>query len=284
LRAQALVAAGRHAEALATMQARLALKESPSAWVQLAEIYLAAGNAAAAQAVLEEVARADVDRIVIGGDVLPGPMGRESLARLQALDVPVDFLKGNGDRETLVERADRPSRVPESGRQQLRWCREQLTAEQLRDVDAWPPHVRLELPAMGSVLFCHATPRNDEEIVTRLIPEALLRPIFDGVADVVVCGHTHMQFDITAGAVRVVNAGSVGMPFEAAGAYWLLLDERIELRRTAYDLEAAAEAVRRTPFPGADTFASSCILQPPDMLQTFTSYGLEALTAATHVA
>jgi diadenosine tetraphosphatase ApaH/serine/threonine PP2A family protein phosphatase len=144
--------------------------------------------------------------------------------------------------------------------------------------------VRLDVSGFGSVLFCHATPRNDEEVVTRLIPEALLRPIFDGVAALVVCGHTHMQFDITVGTTRVVNAGSVGMPFEAAGAYWLLLDGRVELRRTVYDVAAAAEEVLRTAFPGADAFAATSILQPPDMLETFTQYGLHALEGAGHVA
>jgi hypothetical protein len=84
------------------------------------------------------------------------------------------------------------------------------------------------------------------------------------------------------GRTRIVNAGSVGMPFEAPGAYWLRLGPEFELRRTAYDTESAAAAVRRTRFPDADTFASTCILNPPDMLQTFTQYALSQLEAAAH--
>jgi len=142
------------------------------------------------------------------------------------------------------------------------------------------------------VLFCHSTPRSDEEVFTHLIPAPLLQPIFDGVADLVVCGHTHVQFDIRVGRTRVVNAGSVGMPFEKPGAYWLLLDaggsedpqlrDGVHLRRTEYDREAAATAVRRTTFPDAEQMASVYILNPPDMLQTFTQYGLEALKGAAH--
>ena len=99
-----------------------------------------------------------------------------------------------------------------------------------------------------------------------------------------VCGHTHVQFDVRVGRTRVVNAGSVGMPFEKPGAYWLLLDGGVELRRTEYDLEEAADAVRRTAFPNAEEFASVYILNPPDMLDTFTQYGLQALQAATRGA
>jgi putative phosphoesterase len=249
--------------------------------MRIAALYDIHGNLPALDAVLADVRRAGVDRIVVGGDVLPGPMPRETLDRLHSLDLPTDFLRGNGDRETLDEHPDRPSRIPESGRQQLRWCRSQLDDSRLAAVAGWPADVRLDVPGLGSVLFCHATPRNDEEVVTQLIPEELLRPIYDGVADLVVCGHTHMQYDRMVGATRVVNAGSIGMPFEAPGAYWLLLDAgRVELRRTSYDLESAAAAVRRTAFPDAEPFASVYILQPPDMLQAFTQYGLQALQAA----
>ena len=261
--------------------------------MRIAALYDIHGNLPALEAVLADVRQARVDRIVVGGDVLPGPMPREVLARLESVDLPIDYLRGNGDRETLEERPDRPSRVPESAREQLRWCRAQLQDAQARAIAGWPPTVRLDVPGLGAVVFCHATPRSDEEVVTQLIPADLLGAIYDGAGDVVVCGHTHMQYDRMVGPTRVVNAGSVGMPFEKPGAYWLLLDtgtadpqrrDAIQLRRTAYDLEAAAAEVRRTGFPQAEQFASVSILQPPDMLQTLTKYGLDALKAANHGA
>src|SRR5919109_853315 len=162
--------------------------------MRVAALYDIHGNLLALDAVLADVRQAGVDRIVVGGDVLPGPMPRETLERLRALDVPTDFLKGNGDRETLDESPDRPSRIPDAGRQQLRWCQSQLDEAQRAVIAAWPPGVRLDLAGIGSVLFCHATPRSDEEIVTPLMPEALLQPIVDGAADMVVCGHVHVQF------------------------------------------------------------------------------------------
>jgi putative phosphoesterase len=250
--------------------------------MRIAALYDIHGNLPALDAVLADVARAAVDRIVIGGDVLPGPMPRDTLARLASLEWPTAFLRGNGDRETLAESPDRPSRIPESAREQLRWCRAQLTDAQAREVDGWPPSIRLDVPGLGSVLFCHATPRSDEEVVTHLIPAPLLQPIVEGAADVVVCGHIHVQFDMMVGRTRLVNAGSVGMPFEKPGAYWLLIDGgALALRRTSYDLEAAASRVRQTAFPQAEQFASTYILSPPDMLQTFTQYGLEALKAVS---
>jgi diadenosine tetraphosphatase ApaH/serine/threonine PP2A family protein phosphatase len=88
----------------------------------------------------------------------------------------------------------------------------------------------------------------------------------------VVCGHTHMQFDRTIGSVRVVNAGSVGMPFGTPGADWLLLGPTLQLRHTSYDLAAGAERIRATTYPQAREFAEQYVLQPPseeDMLRAF---------------
>jgi len=129
------------------------------------------------------------------------------------------------------------------------------------------------------VLFSHATPRNNTEIFTRLTPETVLAPLFTGLdVALVVCGHTHMQFDRAIGSIRVVNAGSVGMPYGAAGAYWLLLDSGIDLRRTDYDLAAAAERVRASGYPMADDFADNNIRHPAsedEALAVFTKAQLK---------
>src|SRR5262245_4862308 len=124
--------------------------------------------------------------------------------------------------------------------------------------------MRLDVPGVGDVLFCHATPRDQEEIFVRTTPAQVLMPIFEAAgAPVVVCGHTHMQFDRMIGRVRVVNAGSVGMPFAEPGAYWLLLGPTIELKRTSYDTKAAAARVRDTAYPQANEFAENNVVRPP---------------------
>ena len=111
------------------------------------------------------------------------------------------------------------------------------------------------------------------EIGVRVMPEAALFPHFADVdAALVVCGHTHMQFDRPVGRTRVVNAGSVGMPFGEPGAYWLLLGPDIELRRTPYDLEAAADRIRMTGYPDAAEFAAKYVLAPPAQAEILAAF------------
>jgi diadenosine tetraphosphatase ApaH/serine/threonine PP2A family protein phosphatase len=132
--------------------------------------------------------------------------------------------------------------------------------------------VRLRVEPLGDVVFCHATPRNDMEIFTRQTPADVLEPIFAATeAPLVVCGHTHMQFDRVVGATRVVNAGSVGMPFQAPGAYWLTIGPDVRLRRTAYDLLDAAARIRASDYPAADEFAERQVLHPPSEQDTLAA-------------
>ena len=241
----------------------------------VAAIYDIHANLPALEAVLEDIRRAKTDRIVVGGDVLPGPMPRETIQSLLNLDVPVQFIHGNGDREVLARmRGLETGGVPEKFRGVIEWTAQQLQPEHEQLLAAWPSTLQLEIDGLGTVLFCHATPRNDTEIFSRTTAEDCLLPVFAGVqADVVVCGHTHMQFDRKVGATRVLNAGSVGMPFGQPGAHWLLLGPSVEFQHTSYDLARAAGRIRQTAYPQAEEFAQHNILQPPsekDMLEAFS--------------
>jgi len=208
-------------------------------------------------------------------------MPRETLARLLDLDLPVHFLRGNGDREALAPTGE----VPEPFREILDWTKQQLDSEHVRLIETWPATARLTIDGSGETLFCHATPRSDTEIFTRSTPEERLLPIFGGLdTPLVVCGHTHMQFDRMVGGIRVVNAGSVGMPFGEPGAYWLLLDRDIQFRWTHYDFDRAAERIRATSYPLAEDFAANNLLRPPgeeEALRTFAVAELKELFAPT---
>lgn len=220
--------------------------------MRVAAIYDIHGNLPALEAVLAAIRVEDVDQIVVGGDVVPGPMPRECLSTLRDLPIPLRFIRGNGEADVLaVRRGETPARVPERLIEVLRWAAKRLSTEDLADLAAWPTTSRLAVSGLGDVLFCHATPRDDSEIFTRVTPERRLRLIFEAAgAALVICGHTHMQFDRRVGDVRVVNAGSVGMPFGEPGAYWALLGPGgVELRRTTYDLDAAEARIRATGFP-----------------------------------
>ena len=243
----------------------------------IAALYDIHGNLPALEAVLPQVRAAGATMVVVGGDVLPGPMPVESLDLLAALDVPVRYLSGNGDRETLAAADGREmTTVPPVYQPLVRWGAEQLRADQVAALRRWPKTVEVELEGLGAVLFCHATPRNDMDIFTRLTPDALIAPAFaDVTAHVVVCGHTHMTFDRHVGTIRVLNAGSVGMPFDTPGAHWLLLDAGgPRVMQTTYDLEAAARRIRATDYPDADAFAANYVLRTPGeeaMLKAFSA-------------
>jgi predicted phosphodiesterase len=242
-------------------------------------------NRPALEAVLAELRREPVDEVVIGGDVLPGPMPRETLALLAGLEVPVRFIHGNGELAVLAQiDAVDPSAVtywgttsgnppPESVRETLRWTAAQIASE-AGPVRHWRRTHRQAIAGIGDVLFCHATPHNETDAFTRLTRDEALVPVFaDVAAALVVCGHTHMQFDRVVAGVRVVNAGSVGMPFGEPGADWLLLGPDVELRHTTYDCHAAAAQVRATPYPEARAFAESIVHPPAEaaMLDIFTT-------------
>ena len=245
--------------------------------MRVAALYDIHGNLPALEAVLHDLRREAIDRVVIGGDVVPGPMSGESVDRVLNLGLPTDFVRGNGELAALAERAGSPSGVPEAHRDVVRWSGESLTPEQTNAIASWPRTVLLRIPPLGDVLFCHATPRNENEIFTRLTREERLLEIFRGLdVSMVVCGHTHMQFDLIVGGIRVVNAGSVGMPFGTPGAGYLVLGPGVDLRHTAYDLESAAERIRQTAYPKAEDFASRNLLQPPSEQQILETYAQAA--------
>ena len=224
--------------------------------MRVAALYDIHGNRPALQAVLAEIAREGVETVVCGGDVVGGPFPAQALDVLARLP-DVRYLRGNGDREVL-EGTDAHG---------VDWEveRARLGPDRLAAVRSWPLTVELEVEALGRVLFCHAVPSSEDPIFTRITPDddvlALLGPTD---ADVLVVGHTHVQFDrVLSTGLRVVNAGSVGMPYEGRrGAFWALLGPDVELRRTEYDVDAAAALVRESGAQGADDHARR-LLEPP---------------------
>ena len=209
--------------------------------MKVAALYDVHGNLPALEAVLAEVP--DDAAIVSGGDVFSGPMPAETLARFRGLGSRVHFIRGNADRDL--------GPYEERWRARYEWLMAQLTPEEHALAEAWPPTATLEVDGLGRTLFCHGTPRSDLEAITAVTSDERLRGILSEVSErTVVCGHTHHQFDRVIDNIRVVNAGSVGMPYEGRpGAYWALLGPDVEFRRTEYDLAAAADAIRATSYP-----------------------------------
>jgi predicted phosphodiesterase len=230
--------------------------------VRVAALYDIHGNLPALEAVLAEVDAERVDAILVGGDIASGPMPAETLGALQSRGAV--FVRGNADR--VLDFEGGAGGDPEVWRRSRLWVAERLGEAQLRFLAELPLDVVLEVDGFGPVRFCHGSPGSDTETITRLTPDDRLRGLLAGVEErVVLCGHTHVQFDRTVDGIRVMNAGSVGAPYEARpGAYWLLLGPELSFRRTLYDVEAAVEQIRATGYPRAEEIFPDLPLEDPD--------------------
>jgi predicted phosphodiesterase len=203
------------------------------------------GNATALEAVLAELERERPDLLVSCGDLTWGPLPRETLALLEPWRGRVLYVRGNSERE-LQERRLSDSEV-------ARWQWEQHEEQTLREyVDGVPSKVVVDVDGLGLTRFCHGSPRSDEECVTVATPAERVAEFMAGVPEAcVVTAHTHMQYDRRIGATRLLNPGSVGLPYEAVTgcAYWALLGPDVEHRRTRYDVDAALERMRTAGMP-----------------------------------
>jgi len=207
--------------------------------VRVAALYDVHANVPALEAVLADVERERVDTIVFGGDLTWGPEPSEALTIVRSLP-HARFVRGNCDRE------------PDE------WERSRLSAEDVAFLQGLPESVELD-----AVLYCHATPRSDEEIVTPATSDEDLAEILRGVEQqAVIAGHTHMQQDRQIGTVRFVNAGSVGLPYEGElAAFWALVDDgEIELRKTSLEVDRVADAFRRSDWPRAEELLRENVL------------------------
>jgi len=206
--------------------------------VRVAALYDVHAMPWALEAVLNEV---DADAIVFGGDYLYGPYPRETVAMIRALDAQV--LRGNC--EDLAEE----------------WESAQLAPGDL----AWLQALPLATTVDG-VLYCHAAPTSNLPITTAITPEDAVRQTFAGVQGTVVIGHTHHQFDRDFGDLRVVNAGSLGMPYEGdVAAFWTLVEDgEPSFRRSRFELDPAVQRTRASGWPHAQGFAAENMVVAQD--------------------
>jgi predicted phosphodiesterase len=212
----------------------------------------------ALRAVLAEPLVAGAGLIVVTGDHAAGPQPVEVLELLASLGDRVLLVRGNADRE-LVELAR--GGVDSTGDPVAPWAAAQLTSSQVDLLDSLPHPVTVEIDGFGPVIFCHGTPRDDEEVV---LVDTRMSHFREVLADVpaevrhVVGGHTHMPFARLVDRRWFVNSGSVGMPYGEPGAHWAYLaDGSISLHRTLLDEDAAvAEVIRDSTYPDRAEWAN----------------------------
>ena len=198
------------------------------------------GNAPALEAVLDEVAREQPDLIVFCGDLTWGPLPEETIALLRPVDAL--YVRGNAEAELLRLFAE----VPDDASERQRFLVDRHDAAAREFVTGFREHVVVEVEGLGPTRFCHGSPRSDEELVTEETPVERAREFLDGVEErTVVTAHTHVSYERVVDGTRLLNAGSVGLPYEGRpGAYWALLGPGVEHRRTEYDLDAAERRIR----------------------------------------
>jgi predicted phosphodiesterase len=212
----------------------------------------------ALEAVLAEPDVRSAERIVLTGDLAAGPQPVETLDALAALGDRAVWVRGNADRELVTLSGGGQAPIPDPI---APWAAAQLRADQVRLLDSLPLSVTLDLDRLGRTVFCHATPRDDEEVVlvgSRLERWADVFSTLDDSVSTVVCGHTHMPFVRLVDRRLVVNPGSVGMPYGGAGAHWALLgdDGGVTMRVTRFDIDAACTRVTAgSSYPNAREWA-----------------------------
>ena len=237
--------------------------------VNVLALYDIHGNCDALRAVLEDPRAAAPDVVVIGGDVVPGPFVSATLGRLRSIDAPQCWLRGNGERE-VAEAVGGPKPAPDD----LAALTSALTAAEIGSAQA---RELGDLPltiVLDDVLYCHATPRRDDEMVTRRSASARWRAVLAGVdATLVVAGHTHQQDDRVVGDVRFVNAGSVGLPYEGdAAARWLwVADGEPHLRATPYDAAGVGARMLAAAWPDARSVNAALVdpMEPSAITEIF---------------
>ena len=212
----------------------------------------------ALEAVLAEPDVRSADQLILTGDLAAGPQPVQTLDLLASLGDRAVWVRGNADRELVNLARGGATAIPDPV---APWAASQLRADQVAMLEALPLSVVVELGRLGPALFCHATPRDDEEVVlvdSRLDRWADVFATVDASVSTVVCGHTHMPFVRLVDRRRVVNPGSVGMPYGGPGAHWALLhdDGEISMRRTAFDLDdACVRVAAESSYPQAATWA-----------------------------
>jgi predicted phosphodiesterase len=220
------------------------------------------GNAPALRAVLEEIDREPVEAIVVLGDIVGGPLIRPTLELLAARPEPVTWVAGNAEREAVAVYDGAPVTDDAAGRAAA-WSAHSLDRPWRDELAAWPISL-----ALTNVRFCHGSPRRDDEILTRLTPDAVLSEALATVAEpLVVGGHTHQQMVRPLGfGVIYANAGSVGMPYEGrAGAFWMMIEDGVpNPRETLYDLDAAIRELSASGFPDVEDMLGESLIEPAD--------------------
>lgn len=227
------------------------------------------GNALALQSVLDAIEKTGVDQVVCLGDIATlGPRPAAALEQLQALECPC--ILGNHDEFMFVPELVHTYTKHQAVIDAIAWCRDQLSQDAVEFMQRCPRTLELPLEDGTRLLLFHGTPNsNTTDLLPNTPAEVVDEMLLGHDAAVLAGGHTHLQMLRQHRGRLIVNAGSVGMPFEThvAGRPPVVLPHAefaivestpraiaVQLHRVALDkaaLRAAALEVRGNPICAA---------------------------------
>lgn len=215
-------------------------------------------NLQAVQAVWEDLEAQSPDQVYCLGDLVGyGAHPNEVIEFLREREVPT--LLGNYDEGVGFDlddcgcAYDHPE-LARLGNLSLEWSRAQTKVMNKAYLRSLPLQFRLE-QHRPHLLLVHGSPRKLNEYLYEDRPTATFARIASlAGSEVLLFGHTHLPYTKRVEGTLFVNVGSVGRPKDGdSRAAYVLLEARrkpqVELRRVAYDVEAAARAILESELP-----------------------------------
>lgn len=226
------------------------------------------GNYIALKAVLADIKSQNIDRVVCLGDTVTlGPQPKEVLDALRELNCV--FIKGNHEHALLDPELAEEFEITSHLIPDLYWCREQLTAADLKQIETFESTHEIILPNGVEILFFHGSPLSPTHLIQATTEARLLDEYFAGQkANIFIGGHSHIQMYRRHGDKLILNSGSVGNAFEFAyspgstpillpWAEYTIISQSgnsldVDLRRIYFDTADLLKIVSKSGLPGAD--------------------------------
>jgi putative phosphoesterase len=231
-------------------------------------------NLVALEGVLADIERQHCDQVICLGDVIEdGPNPRECLHRIHELGC--ETVMGNTDERMLKFHGQTPDSSVESvSHRRNFWSANQLDHADCELIKTFKPFVKLELGGLSLIAF-HGSPTSNTDPIVQSTSSEELEAFFAGhTANLFVGGHTHRQFCINHFEARVINPGSVGLPYRTSKfgkefrpflAEYAVLEVReagvsIDLRQVNVDQKRVRESVLHSAMPGTSEWLEEWML------------------------
>lgn len=212
------------------------------------------GNLPALEAVLADIEKQDVDKIVCAGDVCnPFKESKDVWEKLKKLNIPT--VRGNHE-DYLIKyffnyEEKTWSRVNVKA---LKCMAEYLGKEVVGEFRNLPFSMTIQGPKGNDIYICHASPVSNKKTCYYGIDNEMESALKKIDASVIVGAHNHIQWNCEWNEKSLVLAGSLGMPLnDDSKAQYLILTFRddawsFEHKRVEYDNEYIARSYLESGF------------------------------------